>query len=214
MFQLKLNPYINECEIGYIFKEVGKSVECVSENILPYCSRIYSFGNSEYYCSKCIEGYYYNTENKKCIDSEIEHCIKAFSKTECDKCEVGYYFDSESKECIHSKVDKCIDPIDEDECFECEHNYEVEGTPNKCVEVEIKDCYDNDGSKCIKCDEGFVLIDNGQCNKCKDKNALKCSPDSKYCYECKNDYYLKNGKCVSSSIKTFIVLFIALLFLF
>ena len=117
--------------------------------------------------SKCYEACQIG-ENEKCAS-----CNQTFEFREnCQTCNPGFYLDSR---------------INSTKCQSCHMN----NLSYFCIECDII----FGQIKCLKCKEGFSLI-NDTCYRNCDDNCIDCIFDGIHngtCRQCKEQYYLKNN---------------------
>ena len=146
-------------------------------------------------CSRCLIGYYYNSEERKCNKCN-ETCHKCYNETTCLECKKGYYL-NENNECetLNKQMESCKHTIpgNPDKCAICKNRYYRDQTYcKKCIN-NCSICFEE--NTCIKCeDEYFLLTNTTQCisyNKlinCKTKTHSGC-------IECENKYYINKQYC-------------------
>ena len=100
--------YTNNCEISY----KGECLECKDNYILnkknKICKSLYLeeyknceiINNETLQCEECIEGYFLNIGDKKCITTE--NCYKSTFGI-CLKCNNGYYLNKKENKCKEKK---------------------------------------------------------------------------------------------------------------
>ena len=164
---------INSCQIG-------------EESKCKKCGDIFKF-----LCIECNEGFYLYTDlllRTTCKSCEIENCNKCnniFNNIICLSCKEGYKLN----------FNKCI-PKYREFIKECE-----KGENEKCLS-----CNNEKGKEeqCLTCNQGYYLpnnqINKTLCKKCEIDNCIDCNEDLNsnniICNKCKNDYKLKNNKCL------------------
>ena len=150
-------------------------------------------------CSICKNNYYLNETDHLCYNNEknFYKCSKV-SKNEknlevCTQCENLYYLGDDNK-C--SLIAGCAKSDGENKCLECISGLCKNNKKGTCeqsfyIDEENKEdenngvCFrcqetNDDGTKCIKCEENYVLSGNGfcldkeHCDEEKDGQCIKC----------------------------------------
>ena len=173
-----------KCKKGYEIKiDDSGNIKCFKSD--TWCKTYNKKGE----CQECFGGSY--LENLKCIECEIEGCLKC-SKDEsgnkkCTQCVPGYGLENWQCEKCETGCQDCK----EKKCINCNYEYTLNqfGECIPCTQ-KCKECkLENGEIKCTKCFEGYFLV-NDECNRCT--NSASCS-------ECK-DSIDTCSSCTSSSI--------------
>ena len=225
--------YVNVTIIQYHNQTRRNKTQCIiGENEkCKKCSKIIPEN-----CLICNDGYYlpFNEyENKVCLSckDKIDHCNSCFGNKNfitCASCQKDYFLENnlcikQKDLCIIGEKEKCKSCNDEPnlryQCQECNQGFYLP-KENKtfCQSCEIiencADCtFQNNGDNlsCIKCKEGFELID-GKCEeeKCvigKNEKCASCKEEKKHkkeCYSCNEGYNISDNDpyiCQKCSIK-------------
>ena len=207
------------CELGFELNEGNNNYSCSkctenSNSILKFNETF-----SKNVC-ECIEGFFYDTNEKKCRKcSEIDNgCLKCkvsignYYYMNCEQCEKNYAKD-ENGFCryCNNYCDECV--LDENSnpvCLKYEEPYFLTNTS------QIKPCYDfipncsvcsyiDDEKKELKCDKclNYYYMDkNEKCVECYENidinsGCLICSDEeeklkNKKCDKCKENYFITN----------------------
>ena len=160
---------------------------------LQNCERINLDNGS---CIFCKEGYFLNSEDRKC--TKTENCYQS-SFGICQKCNEGYYMNKIEQKCLKQEgiFLNCKDSLDGETCHSCDENYHL-SEDRKCVLTNFCSKTSEYG-KCKKCIEGYYLTSYE--NACtQDINCFSGDKDFGICYSCKGEYYLdlKDRKCKSN----------------
>ena len=196
--------YTNNCEISYR----GECLKCKYDSILigietKICKSLYSENlkncqkiNIEYgFCESCLEGFYLNKGDNKCIT--VENCEESLFGV-CKKCTGNHYLDIKENRCKQQKglFVNCKETFNGIVCEICEDNYYFD-EENKCVACNF--CADGHYFRCDKCIYGYFLSeDKYSCTK--DEYCYSGDKDFGICTKCRDGYYidLKEGKCKSN----------------
>ena len=151
-------------------------------------------------CMKCSPGYF--NKNGQCIKC-INGCLVCTSTNTCDYCLSGYKLDN-NKKCIKiNDLDFNITLYNSQKQYLIKNNYPIEYNSNSQTDIEMdQNCnkyYDSTG-ECFGCYFPYTFQDNKCKEICSDPNCLSCKFRNFYeeCLQCKNDYYIKNGRCIYS----------------
>ena len=196
-----------ECENGfYIDKNNNNYCKKCKDPVKianGYC-RICSDDENDYESGPCWCNTYYTLKSHsncvKCPDN-CPYCQynKNTNKAECLRCDPGYIINSE-KTCSYcgNGCNQCslLENLTLN-CSTCFSNkFESE---NKCLV-----CVDNcklceDSKKCLKCNQGYILLSDGTCGKCP-SFCSSCSVkenDEIICLKCEDHFALKSEtECV------------------
>ena len=151
--------------------------------------------NKSLFQQKCVDNCpisYYRSETSLCKNCSV-NCLVCSDSTTCIKCKDNYYL----------YENKCVD--------RCPYGYKIDVTNNICIKYATGCIYYLNEEICLICEKGYNLLDkkcisecpegyvsiNGICIKC-DKNCKKCDSNNIFkCYECNDNLYLQNDRCVS-----------------
>ena len=184
------------CAENFISTDDRKACLPIVKNCQTYISSSIDTGELE--CDTCIEGYYYDSDTKLCVQGGKEFC-KIYSKdsNECDICENRYY--KSSGECIpHEDLVYCEVYSNDlkDACTDCNDKTQRFERINTCLRVEEIQFCDVYASKtsCKICLDGYFL--NGQA-KCEiiPGEEFCLQKDGVNCVKCLQNYILENGSC-------------------
>jgi hypothetical protein len=199
-----------ECEDNYFVS----NNKCIKDDIqgetFKNCKIV--FYNQEH-CSQCKNNYYLNLEDNLCYNNEKNYykCSKVSNNT-CTECESLYYLGEDNK-C--SKIAGCALSETPDICTKCLSSLCKNNKKGTCeqsfyIDEEEKEDINNgvcfrcqetnqEGNKCIKCEEGYILSQNGfcmdyeHCDEIKDGVCVKCKQhvhkDGMVNSYCLNDKY-------------------------
>ena len=203
--------YTDNCVIS----EMGKCYECEKDFILigvndifnnevrickwrdseglQNCEKINTENGS---CSSCKEGYFLNSDDKKCIKED--NCYESYFGI-CQQCKEGYYMIKKEQKCLKQEgiFLNCKESLDGKKCNLCDENYHL-SEDERCISINF--CSrTTDYGKCKKCIEGYYLTINE--NACT--QDINCFSGDNYfciCYSCKEGYYLdlKDRSCKSN----------------
>ena len=151
---------------------------------------LYQTQNNE---SDCEPGYFGINCTEECdrnCRNEDKKCDKITG--ECN-CTTNYYYYIPKKKCLPCPIN-CNDCYSDEKCVSCinKKNYGdfCNKTCDKCIEKDGSYCERN--GKCIgDCEKGFK---GDYCNEPCDDSCENCFKNGS-CISCKDDYYLKDGKC-------------------
>ena len=200
----------NNCEIS----EKGKCLKCkenfilignISENFI-WCKSKNSedlkncekFNQKKGICEKCIENYYLNKGDHRCI--EIENCFES-SFGICQKCINRYYLNKKENKCEMQNTFfyHCKLSVNNETCELCDEGYYL-AENGKCAEVNF--CSKSvDYGRCEECISGYYLIGKGYKANCTiTDNCYLADKDTGLCLECNNGFYIdyKDGECKSN----------------
>lgn len=197
--------YSNFCKISY----KGECIECIENYILvgenynfKFCKSILSddFLNCEKIdiiggvCEKCIEGYYLNRGDRKCI--KTENCHESIFGN-CIKCISGYYYNKKNDKCIKKEGNWlfCKQTVDEEKCDICD-DYHYLDDNGMCTFGNF--CSESINGTCIKCINGYYLTSDHHCSNTD--NCFNTDTDTGICNTCESNFYLdtKDYKCKSN----------------
>ena len=159
---------------------------------LKNCDSFYMSNGICYYCKK---GFYLNSGDKKCINTE--HCYES-SNDVCKKCDNGYYLDKIDNKCkIQNGLFNHCKESDGETCILCD-NYYYLSEDKKCSSINYCKIVDN-GGKCKKCISGYFMSEDGY--SCTPEiNCKKGDEHFGICQLCKDNFYIDNNdkKCKSN----------------
>ena len=193
----------NVCKDGYFNYTRG---QCFSCNSIKYCLECHF--DKDLYCDKCITGYTFNAQTKKCelykckeYEEVIPGCmvckdnLKEYqANKKCHYCNIGY-FKTKEETCVYCRSSEYGGPG----CDRCDYEDEIIGNNIICNDSYGK--LDEEES-----DEEYynnILKYKGKHYDCKfelSESCLKCKfdDDKLKCVECSPGYYLNTeGKCIS-----------------
>lgn len=142
---------------------------------------------------------------------KFRHCSSCNDK-ECTVCDRFYGKDkrsnSETKgQCIPCQSISCLDCLDDAQiCVDCFSN-KRDGDSNsltywKCIRPCTDFyCWKCEGEKCLKCESGYGVDENGKCRKCADPDCNDCDENYKICTSC--SFYCGKGPDLDTSSKTY-----------
>ena len=148
------------CKNNYYINETDYLCYSNNDENKPFykCSKVSKNSENNYNCTEC-ENLHYLGEDNKC--STISGCAKSENINKCLECYSGLCKNNNKGTCEESFYidEKNIEDLNNGVCFRCKET-------------------NNEGTKCIKCEEGFVLSENGFCmddSHCTEKdNGGKC----------------------------------------
>ena len=203
--------YTENCELSFR----GECLKCKENYILvgeksnygvktiKICKSLYSedlkncqgINESNGVCEICKEGYYLNSGDNKCTNTD--NCYESIFET-CTKCNLGFYLDKKESKC-KKQIDifeNCRESFNGKVCDVCNDNcyFDEEG---KCIVYNY--CLKSNKLKCEKCAIGYYLNKyNTSCTTTE--NCYIGDKDIGICSECENEYYLdlNDGKCKSN----------------
>ena len=198
--------YIDNCEISFN----GECFQCIDNFILvgnKYNLKICkSLNTDDFYncknidkekgiCDLCKEGYYLNSGDKKCI--QTENCTESTYGI-CKKCNPDYYLDKRENKCIlkDETFINCMQTIDGKKCDICDEGFFFD-LENNCVNTNFCERGSKNGY-CLKCLSGYYLSKyDKSCTN--DKNCYLGYNEFGICEICIDDYYIdfRDGKCKS-----------------
>ena len=183
----------------------------------------YCLESSNYYCKKCISGYFLTEKNNVCTDTE--NCANGKEDLGiCIECKNGFVLDFKDGKCKSNKEDneykyceiakgnciKCLEgyylsednkcsitencsEVENGNCIACSDNYYL-GLDKKCTNVEH--CiYSDNLYRCEECEDNYCYnMNDNICSLAEGK--LKDCKSSEYgliCKTCKNDFYLNQS---------------------
>ncbi len=162
-----------------------------SEN-LKFCEKInIKDGN----CEKCKEGFYLNTEDKKC--SKTENCSQSVFGV-CIKCKEDYFLNKKEDKCEKqiNNFENCQESLDGKKCDICIDDYYFDEN-GKCISINycLKQSHEKNNT-CEKCISNYYLSKNNESCTTTD-NCNIGDKNLGICEYCNIDYYLdyKDGKC-------------------
>lgn len=195
----------DNCEISY----EGQCIQCIEDFTLvgndafKYCKSKLSDSLKNCkeinpltgLCSQCKEGFFINSKDHKCI--ETEHCKESLFGV-CTLCQEGYYLDKRDDSCkLWTSFFNCKVSINGEECDECLDDYYLTNN-GKCSISNYCDKADKK-STCQKCLKGFYMTLNGHyCTR--GKNCASGDKDFGICKSCKNSFYYNSeeNECFSN----------------
>ena len=172
-------------------------------------------------CNKCINNYFFlNNENNKCYNISEINPIE------------DYYLDENNStyySCQKFNLIKfCQKCSKKDNCFLCQQNYTfINGNKTECFKISqlgdkyyqdpddnsnyiecsnlIQNCLSCNDTQCLKCDEGYVFI-NDNYDNCVLKASLNLSifftNDEIMYYSCEEEKYKNNQKCPDAEMQS------------
>ena len=196
----------NQCKKGYFNYSYGQCFSCSAEiNNCEECH--YNESINRLICDKCIDGYTYDSNKKKCelkncedYPEICEGCILCEGKLEefkpqekCQFCKEDYFKTKEDK-CIYCRAEEYGGPG----CLKCKYSIDENGNETNNIQCEY----------CPK--EDHALSSDGKCYKCRDYVSSNCdicgfkkNGDDKEkiaCLLCNPGYYLNSeGECIDYS---------------
>lgn len=204
-----------KCDINYFPVTVDGVVVCKTcseNNICGNCSNSTACsGNcaNGYYLqngicvSSCSDGYYLDTEQNKCVNCN-NNCATCTSSTVCETCKENYYYNNRS--CISSCPENSYTDINNSKCIQC---------PSECSKcsysgTQVASISSSDLT-CDSCNSGYSLNNgtctttcpdgsssySGICKQCTVADCKYCIDSPSHCTACKNNFYLKDNKCVT-----------------
>ena len=199
--------YSNNCEISY----KGKCLKCKENYVLigniNICKSIFleEFKNCEKInalngtCENCIDGYFLNSEDKKC--TKTKNCKESIFDI-CILCDKGYYLDKKEGKCKEQKGNLlyCKETLDKESCNICEDNYFFDEDGN-CTNTNYCKKRGELGS-CKECISGYYLsFFSHTCTNTE--NCYTGINSLGICDKCFTGYYIdfKDGKCKSNKEK-------------
>ena len=205
------------CELNYQLSEDGKcsiTSNCaeVDNGICILCSDNYYltldnrcvntehciYSESYYECKECEDGYYYNKNEKVCLEykKNFENCKStSYDGEYCFWCKKGFYNNQTDHLCYSNEKKnnfyKCtLSDTQGKYCIGCEDKYFIGYTDHKCSKIDGCEISENE-EKCIECEERFCLnIKNGICKT----NEKIISEEDKFYYRC-NRTNKEGNKC-------------------
>ena len=193
-----LNYQLSEdrkCSITSNCEEVdnGICVSCSDNYYLTLDNRCVKtehciYSESYYECTECEDGYYYNKNEKVCLEykDNFENCKStSYDGGYCFWCKKGFYNNQTDHLCYSNKEKnnfyKCtLSDTQGKYCIGCEDKYFIGYTDHKCSKIEGCDKSENE-EKCIECDESFCL--NRKTGVCK-TNLKVINEEDKFYYRC------------------------------
>ena len=167
------------------------SSQCIDKPISLNCSQ----QNEFYQCEICKDGYFKTDENK-CVEGTVDHCLKYGSDNDtCTKCNIDYYL--KNRICNVRNMKNCKDfNQNDDKCTACYKAEYFSSSTNECLSYSVTDCemYDDNADECTACELNVRYLANKKCNLytkqfCKTKEgALDACVD---CYT--TNRYLNNN---------------------
>ena len=162
-----------------------------SEN-LKFCEKINIKDGT---CEKCKEGFYLNTEDKKC--SKTENCSQSVFGV-CIKCKEDYFLNKKEDKCEKqiNNFENCQESLDGKKCDICIDDYYLDEN-GKCISINycLKQSHEKNNT-CEKCISNYYLSKNNESCTTTD-NCNIGDKNLGICEYCDIDYYLdyKDGKC-------------------
>ena len=161
------------------------------------------------YCESCNEGYYipHQKKRKECLKC-LEHCkacVGTVSMNICYRCQEGYYPKNGIcvKKCDISNITQCssCNSSLQHLCETCNDGYFLpEDDKTKCKICDMENCNKCEGNlnytKCVSCEENFILSGNKCLKNCtinETTQCKKCNPEEgkiDQCLECNGGFYL------------------------
>lgn len=197
--------YSNDCEISYQgeclkckegFILIGTDIKiCKSLNSedLKNCDRVNSIDGL---CDLCKNGFYLNSGDRKCINTE--NCKQSLFGL-CEECATLYYLDKKDDKCKKQNeiFKNCKQTINGINCDICKENYyfNEEGI---CIDINFC-AKEAPYIKCQKCFDGYFPTSYG--DSCTtDKNCYLGDKDYGFCKQCQTEFYIdfQDGKCKSN----------------
>lgn len=202
---VKNDPNFDFCEIcedGFI--NSNKNKECIK---IPENCDIYSLDNTSteapyYICTTCSDNFYFDTEQKTCVQITIENClIYDSTNSTCLRCANEFYKDVDENNisvCLPhdlSSVEGCLiySNTVKNKCIYCGNNCSFLKNLSLCLlrnSSDLCEIYDQSGQNCISCFEGNFLDSNGEC-KINDQTKhclISDNQNDDFCWSCKKSY--------------------------
>ena len=147
-------------------------------------------------CTKCKEGFYLNSGDNRC--TETENCLES-SFGLCTKCIRNYYLNKKENKCIKQEdiFYKCQETIDGQNCDICDENFYL-AKDGKCSQNNFCSKVGN-SSECSECISGYYSSEYHSICSLAD-NCYLADTDTGLCLSCLKDFCLdyKDGKCKSN----------------
>ena len=161
------------------------------KNILFYCLLSFIFLKKQIICKNNITCFEYSCE--ECNSPEYGNCTK---------CHYGWTLIDGTCPCFDSSCAVCSTRLGNSMCHLCKKGYD--GSWDKCY-CSISNCEQCGENECLDCEPGYIY--NNKTNKCEkfkdekikcnDPNCDICFSELKgACYECKEGFYERKGKCI------------------
>lgn len=190
-----------QCSIGF-YLDNGRCARCGGN-----CQDCSVFS-----CNSCKSGFFLvNGQCEPCSGN----CAACPSSEVCDECEFGYNLQNGKCEyegfCVLKSPIGCLRCfsglyLNDGKCLPCEYPCQSctsAGSCNRCqvgfsldsnnqCEACPENCLECDASGCVYCDSGF-FFGPGSCEKCEE-HCLSCF-DSEFCDICDFGFFAKDGKC-------------------
>ncbi|EMD45197.1 serine/threonine kinase, putative [Entamoeba histolytica KU27] len=196
------------------------STHYLENGICKECSKKFEFCNTCNFtqCLSCMTNYSLNTMNNCVLSSSYDLC--EWKTSVCMKCVDGYQFDVSSGNCKPCPSNCLV--CDNNTCILCEKNTTwdgiscinsssvelyIYGKQSKCqngyvsIEGICHNCSERyghcllcDEQTCHLCEEGYVILSNGQCISKEQCHCLETTNKSQ-CYQCEEGFYLSKGQC-------------------
>ncbi|KAH0571410.1 Cysteine-rich membrane protein 2 [Spironucleus salmonicida] len=183
------------CGIGkFCVKHDRELNKC--ENCISTCSEC----TSMHECTKCIEGYFLNSQ--KACTRNPDHCDKADHSGQCSQCEDTYYLTdfntchycsgsmsiNQKCQCGTQLLENCIKCAG-NSCKTCQINFKLVG--KTCQKDECQDDSNcGSGKICIQGSDNMI----NTCQNCE-QNCSQCNQTPDNCTQCNVGYYLNNKQC-------------------
>lgn len=161
-------------------------------------------------CSKCREGYYWDPTLIMCrfLAEAKPGCKFQRTMSTCQQCNEGFVLNQ--NQCIKCAVTNCLDCSEGSNiCKKCLAGYTSTTTSNqnsncglRCGVTNCDTCTPGNANSCLKCLDGYRLVNPTTCERCTDQNCLDCSDSVNVCKikaplkSCKNGFYWDGSKCV------------------
>ena len=177
-----------ECDDNYFLN----NSKCINDDIrgdtFKNCKIVF---NNQDHCSQCKNNYYLNEKDNLCYSNKDNYykCSRVSDDT-CTQCEELYFLGEDNK-C--SKISGCAISETPDKCSKCLPGLCKNNLKGTCDESSYIDenekedenngvCFrcqetNEEGNKCIKCQDGYILSEKGFCmdeEHCEEKKNEKC----------------------------------------
>ena len=183
-----------ECDPDYYligFYQDFKRCKYLYSDDLKNCKQI---NNETGICVTCEDGFYQNSEDKKCI--KTGYCKKS-SYGNCLLCDLGFYLNKKDNSCKLKEgfLLHCDISLDGIKCDSC-NEYSYFSEDGICVLTNF--CSETNNEKCIKCINNYFLAKNEIC--ASTINCKEADKDTGICSICEDNYYLdlNDYKCKSN----------------
>jgi hypothetical protein len=193
----------------YILRNSSKAIpNCIKMELI----NIDDNGNEIYSCLECFPNYILSIDVnriKTCVNPEsykhLDLCL--ISRKEnigennytCLLCQRSLFVTSEYDKELQKKICKC-----EKEYYFKKYSYSYDERCGKCSKIinNCNECYENESRTiiCNRCEEGYALTNNNQCEPCRIYKCLKCDKDLSSCEKYQEPYFHSNGYNIGLTI--------------